>query len=327
MQIPGQLISFFGLGGLRALHQAHNLTLAGLVSIQGLEAVIAPLFPVALILEICFLAWTYRRSASGLYQAYKLPTLMYAANFAMALIVNLDVFLWTQRHFAALAPFTGTVRIRWLLYAYVVWELSHYVYHWTCHKVRVLWILHSPHHAPQRMNLHVIYTAFFLQGTYATFVRTAICSLFGVPMELLILCMVIDGCWGALIHFSEELWPIGKFGFFIDRLMLTPSDHRVHHASNPEYIDMNYCNTLPIWDKIFGTLQREIPGKKPKYGLARAQKPNSFTDAYFGEIVLLWRDIKSARSWKDRALYVVMPPGWKPANAISLEPATLPAQH
>jgi sterol desaturase/sphingolipid hydroxylase (fatty acid hydroxylase superfamily) len=209
------------------------------------------------------------------------------------------------------------MRVRWFVYAYVVWELSHFVYHWTCHKVRLLWVLHAPHHAPQHMNLGVIYTAFFLQGAYATFVRTAICSLLGIPMELLILCMVIDGCWGALIHFSEELWPSGKFGFFIDRLILTPSDHRVHHASNREYIDMNYCNTLPIWDKLFGTLQREIPGAKPKYGLARMQKPNNFTDAYFGEIGLLWSDISDARSWTERVFYMVKPPGWKPSMSPS----------
>jgi sterol desaturase/sphingolipid hydroxylase (fatty acid hydroxylase superfamily) len=153
-----------------------------------------------------------------------------------------------------------------------------------------------------------------LQGTYATLVRTAICALLGVPIELLILCVVIDSCWGSLIHFSEELWPSGKFGFFIDRFILTPSDHRVHHSSNSEYIDTNYCNTLPIWDKIFGTLRREIPGVKPRYGLSRPQKPNSLLDMYFGEVGLLWQDIKSAASWRERILYLAMPPGWKPSK-------------
>lgn len=314
MWLHDKLIGFFGLHGLNALASAHQLTLASMLSLPGIESIIAPIFPMLLVFEIAFLTWSYRRSPAGMYSAYKIPVMMYAVNVIIAGLVNLDVFLWTQRHFAALAPFTATLRIRWFLYAYLVWELSHFVYHWTCHKVRLLWVLHAPHHAPGHMNLGVIFTAFFLQGTYATFVRTAICSVLGVPIELLILCMVIDGCWGALIHFSEELWPSGKFGFFLDRLILTPSDHRVHHASNPEYLDMNYCNAIPIWDMLFGTLRREIPGVKPHYGLNRPQKPNSFMDMYFGEIGLLWRDLRVADSWKTRILHVVMPPGWKPSK-------------
>lgn len=312
MWIHDEAVRFFGVGGLLALSGGHQFNLRSLLTLGGVEAVVAPIFPFLLVLEVVFLIWVNRRSASAIFGAYKVPVMMYVVNAAIAALVNLDIFLWTQSHFSKFAPFTGTLRIRWFVYAYLVWELSHFVYHWTCHKVRLLWILHAPHHAPQRMNLSVIFTAFFLQGTYATFVRTAICSLLGVPIELLILCMVIDGCWGALIHFSEDLWPSGKFGFFIDRLILTPSDHRVHHASNAEYLDMNYCNTLPIWDKVFGTLRREMPGLKPQYGLNRPQKLNSFVDMYFGEIGLLWRDIKAADSWKTRLLHVVMPPGWKP---------------
>jgi len=313
MWIHDKIVGFFGLNGIAALLASHQVSLHSLLTLQGIEAVIAPLFPFLLAIEAIFLIWVNRRAPGRLYQAYKIPVLMYAVNIVIAGLVNLNIFFWTQSYFSKLAPFTGTVRIRWFIYAYIVWELSHFVYHWTCHKVRLLWVLHAPHHAPQHMNLGVIFTAFFLQGTYATFIRTAICSLLGVPLELLFLCMVIDGCWGALIHFSEELWPSGKFGFFIDRLILTPSDHRVHHASNPEYLDMNYCNALPIWDKLFGTLRREVPGVKPQYGLNRPQKPNSFVDMYFGEIGLLWRDLRAANSWKTRLLHVVMPPGWKPS--------------
>lgn len=310
MKLPEALVDFLGLGGLETLKSTHRMTLASFESIRGIEAVVSPIFPAILLCEIAFLVWAWHRSPGRLYGAYKIPVLMYAFNWIVGLLVNVDVFLWTQRHFSALAPFTATLRAGWFFYAYVVWELSHFVYHWTCHKVRLLWVLHSPHHAPTHMNLGVIFAAFFLQGTYANFVRTAICSVLGVPMELLILCMVIDACWGSLIHFSEELWPSGKSGSFLDTLLLMPADHRVHHSSNPEYIDTNYCNTLPIWDKLFGTLRREIPGIRPRYGLSRPQKPNDFTDTYFGEIGLLWHDIRNAGSWKNRLLLVVMPPGW-----------------
>jgi sterol desaturase/sphingolipid hydroxylase (fatty acid hydroxylase superfamily) len=315
MWLHDQVIQFFGVGGLMALSGANQLNWHSLLTLNGIEAAIAPIFPLAIVLELMFLVWLNRRSASGIYAAYKIPVMMYVFNAILAALVNLDVFFWTQRHFAALAPFTAPLRIRWFVYSYLVWELSHFVYHWTCHKVRILWCLHSPHHAPEHMNISVIFTAFFLQGTYATIVRTAICSLLGVPMELLFLVMVIDSCWGTLIHVSEEVWPSGRFRGVLGRVLLNPSHHRVHHASNPEYIDMNYCNTLPIWDKIFGTLQHEIPGVKPVYGITREVKRLSFTDMYFGEIGLLWRDIKNAASWRDRLMHIVMPPGWRPAGS------------
>jgi sterol desaturase/sphingolipid hydroxylase (fatty acid hydroxylase superfamily) len=314
MWLHERIVDFFGIRGLLSLISQHQIGTASLLTLRAWEAVITPIFPALLLLEAVFLLSVNRRAGHRISAAYKVPVLMYIANFVIAALVNLDVFLWTQTTFSKFAPFTTDVRIRWFLYSYLIWELSHFVYHWTCHKVRLLWCLHSPHHAPHHMNLSVIFTAFFLQGAYATFVRTAICSLLGVPLPLLILCMVIDGCWGALIHVSEEVWPKGKIAGFLGRVILMPSDHRVHHANNPEYIDKNYCNTLPIWDRIFGTLQREIPGEKPEYGLSRDVKYNSFFDMYFGEIGLLVRDVRNAGSIKNAFLHVVMPPGWEPKS-------------
>jgi hypothetical protein len=78
---------------------------------------------------------------------------------------------------------------------------------------------------------------------------------------------------------------------------------------------MNYCNTLPIWDKIFGTLQDEMPGVKPVYGVTRDVKHLSFADMYFGEIGLLIRDIRNAPSLKIAIMHIVMPPGWTPTQS------------
>ena len=315
MWLHDKAVEFFGTGGIAALSEAHQLGWRALGTLPGIEAFIAPIFPALLVIELAFLVWINRRTPARLSAAYKIPVLMYVANAIIAALVSLEVFLWTQAFFSKLAPFTATIRIRWFVYAYIVWELSHFVYHWTCHKVRLLWCMHAPHHAPAHMNLSVIFTALFLQGTYATFVRTAICSVLGVPMPLLILCMVIDGCWGALIHFSEELWPSGAIGGVLGRVILSPLHHRIHHASNAEYIDKNYCNTLPLWDAVFRTLQHEVPGVKPVYGLNREVKQNSFMDMYFGEIYLLARDVRAAPTLKQKLQHIVMPPGWHPPSA------------
>jgi len=97
---------------------------------------------------------------------------------------------------------------------------------------------------------------------------------------------------------------------FLNRIILTPSHHRVHHAKNPLYMDTNFCNLLNIWDKVFGTFQPERNDVPVQYGITRKMNPNSFLDVYFGEIVYLVKDIAHAPGIKNKLLYIVMPPGW-----------------
>jgi sterol desaturase/sphingolipid hydroxylase (fatty acid hydroxylase superfamily) len=197
----------------------------------------------------------------------------------------------------------------WLIYGYIIWELSHFVYHYLAHKVRLLWCLHSTHHAPETMNLSVTYAHFFLEGPYADVIRTSICIILGVNPPLLFFIMFIDGTWGAFIHVGENLIKDGRLGF-LNKIILTPSHHRVHHAKNPLYMDTNFCNLLNIWDKVFGTLKDERKDLPPDYGITREMNPNNFLDAYFGEIGALWKDVKKAPGIKNKFMYVIMPPGW-----------------
>ena len=197
----------------------------------------------------------------------------------------------------------------WLLYGYIVWEFSHFIYHYLAHKVRLFWCLHSTHHAPESMNLSVSYAHFFLEAPYADVIRTSICILAGVNPPLLFLIMFIDGTWGTFIHVGENIMKDARMGI-LNRIILTPSHHRVHHARNPLYMDTNFCNLLNIWDKLFGTLQHEQPELPIQYGITRKVNANSFWDVYFGEIVLLMIDIKNAPGIKNKFLYIFMPPGW-----------------
>ena len=96
----------------------------------------------------------------------------------------------------------------------------------------------------------------------------------------------------------------------MNKIVLTPSHHRVHHAKNPLYMDTNFCNLLNIWDRIFGTLEHEKHELPPEYGITREMNPDSFLDVYFGEIVALAKDVIKAPGIKNKLLYIVMPPGW-----------------
>lgn len=126
---------------------------------------------------------------------------------------------------------------------------------------------------------------------------------------MLLLIMFIDGVWGGFIHIGENMIRDGRLGF-LGRFILTPSHHRVHHAKNPLYMDTNFCNLLNIWDRIFGTYQPQEPSVPIVYGITREMRPNSFIDAYFGEIGALAKDVHKAPGIKNKILYIIMPPGW-----------------
>jgi sterol desaturase/sphingolipid hydroxylase (fatty acid hydroxylase superfamily) len=159
------------------------------------------------------------------------------------------------------------------------------------------------------MNLSVTFAHFFLEGPYADIIRTSICILLGVNPPLLFFIMFIDGTWGAFIHVGENLIKDGRLGF-LNRIILTPSHHRVHHAKNPLYMDTNFCNLLNIWDRAFGTLVDEKKDMPPVYGITREMNPNNFLDAYFGEIGALVKDVRRAPGIKNKCMYIIMPPGW-----------------
>ena len=80
-------------------------------------------------------------------------------------------------------------------------------------------------------------------------------------------------------------------------------------------MDTNFCNLLNIWDRIFGTYQPESDKIPVQYGITREMKKNSFLDAYFGEIVLLVKDVAKAPGLKNKFLYIFMPPGWSHTGA------------
>ena len=129
----------------------------------------------------------------------------------------------------------------YFIYSYIIWEFGHFIYHFLGHKVRFFWCFHATHHTPEEMNLSVSHAHFFLEGPYADVIRTTICIVLGVEPAMLFTIMFIDGTYGSFIHIGDNMIKSGKLGI-LNKIILTPSHHRVHHARNPQYIDTNYCN-------------------------------------------------------------------------------------
>lgn len=199
------------------------------------------------------------------------------------------------------------------LYAYLMWELTYWIWHYLGHRVRLFWCLHAPHHAPAQMNLTVAWVHFFAEGYYTAAVQVPLLMIFGVSPEMVAIILVIDGTWGTFIHCGEAAFKNGRLGW-MEKLFITPSHHRVHHARNPLYIDTNFCVLLPFWDWLFGTLQNERKEVVIEYGITRNVNVTSFIDMYFGECILLMKDIKAAKGWGVRMRLIFMPPGWAPGD-------------
>jgi len=303
-RILNEFMDFFRIGGLVGAIKGGNYRF--FFTLDGFMMLIMPLAPLIIFGEIGWLMLMKRFKKTK----YKVTLTIIALNRTLGHILSLGAMAFCINVFEKYAFFKTTNTWYWFIYAYVVYELGSFIHHYLSHKVRVLWCFHSVHHSPEDLNSSVTLTTFYLENIYTEILQTTFCMLMGLSPAMYFFIMVIDSIWGAFIHISEDSIKDGKLGF-LDKIMLTPSSHRVHHAKHPLYLDTNYCSVLKIWDVLFGTYQKEEKGVPLEYGIMRPINSQSFMDVYFGDLILLWKDIKAAPGIGNKILYVFMPPGWQ----------------
>ena len=272
---------------------------------KGVVAIISPIMPLLLLLEFG-VGLFYKKAQT---KVYHVIFIIYVFNRFIGRFISIAMVTICIGLFQKYAPFQTQMTWYWFIYGYVVWEFGHFIYHFLAHKVRLFWCLHSTHHTPEDMNLSVSHAHFFLEAPYADLIRTTVCILLGVHPAMLFVIMFVDGTYGTFIHAGENLIKNGRLGF-LNKIILTPSHHRVHHARNPLYIDTNYCNLLNIWDRVFRTYQEEDHHIDIDYGVTREINSGSFIDVYFGEFITLFKDVKNAPGIKNKLRYIFNPPGW-----------------
>ena len=301
--VLSELVDILSLGALIDLITTGNYE--SLSTWDGFKAVLLPIVPLSVLAELLILAW--RRDFR--LEAYKVNLMIYVVNRVLGRFVMFGVMLYTIKLMAPLQPFKVPVTWYGFIYGYIIFELSQVISHYLAHKVRLFWCLHSTHHAPRHMNLSVSYSHFILEFPYAEFIKVSVCLLAGVPLPIMFAAMVIDGVWGHLIHVGEDVMKDGRLGF-LEKLVLTPAHHRAHHAKNPLYMDTNFGNLLPIWDRLLGTYQPRDPNIQYEYGITRDVDSNSFWDVYVGEFYHLYKDVAAAPGLANKLRYLYMPPGW-----------------
>ena len=194
----------------------------------------------------------------------------------------------------------------WIL-AFICIDFSQYWIHRLKHKVNIFWNIHVIHHSSEEFNL-------------ACALRQSISNLIGFTAFFLIPAAVLGIPYKVIsiltpLHLFAQFWyhtrHIGKLGI-LEYIIVTPSQHRVHHAINPEYIDKNLSAIFCIWDRIFGTFQEELENIKPVYGVL---KPVQTWNPFWINFQHLWRLIKDAyytKDWKAKFYIWFKPTGWRP---------------
>lgn len=215
-----------------------------------------------------------------------------------------------------LYPAVYEYRIWDIGFGWPAWVLGFFVYtfiqfatHYGYHKVRIFWCLHEVHHSAIHMN-----TTTGLRNSIFDIVSLDIffllIPLIGIHPLIYFILYTLNKFWGSIIHIHESI--ISRIPF-LEHLLVTPSTHHLHHARNIQYLDKNYGEIIPWYDKLFGTYA--VKKESPEYGTLRVQRELGFWETQLHEFKLLWHDVKHAKNFKDKIAYIFMPPGWRPGDA------------
>lgn len=287
------------------VHRGERVAAGGHKTYRMLNTIV---LVIPLLLVIVFIEWfiSYRHDR----QIYT------GGNFAMNVTIGAMDQVFSLFYFTALyftLDFTYThfrfwdVSEAWYVWfiAYIVVDFLSYWYHRCSHRVNILWAGHVTHHSSEHFNFSNGFRTSFFQGIYRILFWSVL-PLFGFTPLMLVLILKVSGLYDFLLH-TEYIPKLGM----LEKFLVTPSQHRVHHGRNDIYIDKNYGSTFNIWDKLFGTYQEET--EKVEYGIKGAYTDNNPFMAVGYYFNYLWLSMKTQDTpWKKLRLLFI-PPDQTPA--------------
>jgi sterol desaturase/sphingolipid hydroxylase (fatty acid hydroxylase superfamily) len=202
-----------------------------------------------------------------------------------------------------------SIEKNWLYWLVLIVAID-FLFYWMHrleHSVRLFWAVHVTHHSSQKFNLTVGFRSSVFQPLYR-FIFFIPLVLFGFHPVDIVLMYSASQIWGILVH-TEMVKKLG----WLEYVFVTPSHHRVHHASNPLYLDKNMGMFLIIWDKMFGTFQPELPlgeYQPIRYGLTTEKNLTFPISLVLHEWKDMVADLKKEISMGEKLNYIFGPPGW-----------------
>ncbi len=209
------------------------------------------------------------------------------------------------------------IKATWLVYliAFIAIDFAGYWVHRWSHHINLFWNLHIIHHSSEEFNL-----ACALRQSISLVVNPFTFLL--IPAALLGVPTIVIATVGPIQLFAQFWYHtqhINKMGF-LEKVIVTPSLHRVHHAINKEYLDKNLSQIFIVWDKWFGTYQPELKECPPVYGITRPVRTWNPIKINFQHVWLLIKDAWRTQNWKDKFRIWFKPTGWRPADVMEKYP-------
>ncbi len=232
-------------------------------------------------------------------------TMFMAQCLNIALIAPIMLaYTWVYDHWG-LFQFENT----WwtLILGYVFGDFLFYWFHRAGHRINIFWAAHVPHHSAEELNYAVALRASLTQRAASFLFYWPLCVL-GFTPTTVITIVAINLVYQLIPHTRV----ITHYPRWIEAWLNSPYHHQVHHAVNPIYWDKNYGGTFIIWDKMFGTYQKQV--EPIYYGVSVA--PKSWNPFYinFYWYICIWKDVLQTKSWTDKIKIWFMPPSWRPRD-------------
>ena len=217
-------------------------------------------------------------------------------------VVTLSVLSWFNTF--SLIQVADKTWVYWTL-LFFAQDFAYYVLHYVDHYVRFFWASHVTHHSSEKFNFTVAIRSSVFQPYYR-FLYFIPLALLGFEAFDIVFMYAATQVYGFWVHTET----VSKLPRWFEYIFVTPSHHRVHHASNVEYLDSNMGMVLIIWDRIFGTFRPELDGIEVKYGLTKNLGSYHPIKVVFHEWNSIRSDIKKTPRLKDKIMYIFGPPGW-----------------
>lgn len=213
-----------------------------------------------------------------------------------------SILMWSYHHYFFKVE---NIYAYWILLFFLE-DFAFYIEHRIDHYCRLFWAVHVTHHSSEEFNLTTGFRSSVFQPVYR-FVYFIPIALFGFHPIDIVFMYSITQTYGILVHTKY----INKMPRWFEAFFVSPSHHRVHHASNTRYLDKNMGMCLIIWDKIFGTFQQELSTDPIKYGLTKpVENPDNPLKIIFHEWQSIGKDFRKKTPLITKIKYMLMPPGW-----------------
>lgn len=278
-----------------------------------------PLYAILIGAEIILSNWQHRKfySWKATLQNVYLTLVNAGLDFILRTAFYVSVLMWSfdQRFFTI-----ENIYLYWFL-LFILEDFAFYIEHRVDHYCRIFWAVHVTHHSSTEFNLTTGFRSSVLQPVYR-FVYFIPIALMGFhPLDIVFMYSITQ-TYGILVHTQY----IDRMPRWFEAIFVSPSHHRVHHASNIRYLDKNMGMCLIIWDKLFGTFQEEVKNDPVVYGLTKpVEKSQNPFVIIFHEWQSIAKDLSKKVSFGTKLKYLFMPPGWshdgssKTANQLRKE--------